>query len=158
IWMDDATTGQSQVVRQPGVTGTSLSVAGPLTPGHTYTWWVRPFSDSGVWGPWSSALSFTVAFLDVPAPVGPASAMQNASPTLTWKTVPGADHYDVWVDDLTAPQSQILRSPNVPGTSLTPTTPLSSGHAYEWWVRAVSANGDLSPWSGGTTFTLIPLD
>jgi hypothetical protein len=155
VWVDDNTTGQSQVVRQPSVIGTSLSLPTSLAPGHTYTWWVRASNDTGH-SPWSNPLTFTVALLNTATPTGPLASIPNATPTFAWASVPGADHYDVWVDDLTIPQSQALRNTTVVGTSLIPTVPLTSGHNYEWWVRATSNNGDLSPWSEGTLFTVVP--
>ncbi len=34
---------------------------------------------------------------------------------------------------------------------------LTPGHAYTWWIGAVSSNGQATTWSSGQTFTLAAL-
>jgi hypothetical protein len=49
-------------------------------------------------------------------------------------------------------QSQVIN--RVTAAAWTPTSSLIPGHQYQWWVRALSNNGDYSPWSAGLTFNL----
>jgi hypothetical protein len=154
VWANDLTTGQSQVLRNQTVSGTSWTPPTGLVQGQAYDWWVRAVNATGTPGPWSSAQYFTVAALAVPTPQGPSGTVAPTGPTFAWSGVNGASGYDVWVDNLTTGQSQVLRNINVSGTSWTPTGGLGSGYLYEWWVRAVSATGGRSAWSVGQDFSV----
>ena len=48
IWVNDATTGKSQVLRNLNATGTSWTPAQALSPGHSYRWWVRALDSAGI--------------------------------------------------------------------------------------------------------------
>src|SRR5205823_6084695 len=62
-----------------------------------------------------------------------------------------------WVDDTTSGKSPVLRNAKVIGTSWTPTTPLTPGDTYRWWVRGLTNSGVSSSWSSATVFTLTRL-
>jgi hypothetical protein len=160
VWVNDLTTLQSQVVRQT-TTNTSLTSTVSLTLGHQYKWWVRALSNGGNNSPWSAGGIFTVV-LSSPVLGGPTGALPNARPTFTWSPVPGASLYDVWVDDKTTGQSQVLRAPltgsqTVTGNTWTAPTSLHPGDRYTWWVRALTSTGMASNWTAGATFTVAPL-
>src|SRR5207302_5155585 len=88
-----------------------------------------------------------------PSLVGPIGSTSSDTPTFAWNPVTGADHYDVWVNDLTTGQSAVLRKQDVAGTSLAATLPLTPGHSYRWWVRPVDAsNTNVGPWSAAADF------
>jgi len=168
VWVNDLTTSTSQVLRTPltgsqVVTGTSWTAPTALNPGDNYMWWVRSLTKSGGASLWSTGIPYTVALLSMPAaPFSPSGSLPNAKPTFTWNAITGADYYDVWVNDLTTSTSQVLRTPLtgsqvVTGTSWTAPTALNPGDNYMWWVRGLSNNGTVSPWSVGTTFTVTPL-
>jgi predicted phage tail protein len=109
----------------------------------------------GIAGPWSQALSFNIAPLSAPTSVGPSGQTNNLLPTFTWNAVAGADHYDLWVDDSTAGTSQVMRMQNVSGTSFTTAAPLTVGHTYQWWVRAITNRGTRGLWSQGAMFSEV---
>jgi hypothetical protein len=66
-----------------------------------------------------------------------------------------AARYDVWVDDLTAGKSQVLRNTNVTSVSWIPSAALQVGHKYRWWVQALSANGTAGLWSSPVDFVVL---
>ena len=152
VWVNNLTSGQSQVLRDSHVTGTSWAANAALTPGLSYQWWVRAFSNNGDWSTWGSGATFTVALLTAPVPLGPSGRGAGTSPTISWTGVAGGDYYDLWVNDLTTGKSQVMRNAHVQGTSLT--SSLTTGHSYQWWVRALSNNGDYSMWSNPLTFSV----
>jgi predicted phage tail protein len=154
LWVDDLTTGQSQALRQKNVAGESVTPS-TLTGGQNYRWWIRAIDESGVPGPWSASADFTYYTIAAPVPTGPA-ATPATMPTFSWNPVNGAAAYDLWVDDLTAGVAEVVRYQNVTGTSLTTPTPLAMGHAYRFWVRALDAAGNPSPWSSALDFTVPP--
>ena len=153
LWVDDITTGQSQIVRNQNIAATSYASTVNLSLGHTYHWWVRGFSAAGIGGPWSQALGFNIVPLPAPTSVAPGGQTNNLLPTFTWNAVAGADHYDLWVDDATAGTSQVMRVQNALGTSFTTAAPLTVGHSYRWWVRAITNRGTPGLWSQGATFS-----
>jgi hypothetical protein len=146
IWLNDLTTGGNMVVDQM-VTANSWALNLPVT--HDYRLWVRAW-DGGTVSPWSQSIDLFTA----PTLVGP-SGSSALLPTFTWNGAAGAAHYDIWVDDLTTGQSAVIRNQDIVGTSWTPTTHLTAGDKYRWWVRAVtSANMD-SAWSSPLDFSAM---
>jgi hypothetical protein len=159
IWVDDLSTGQSQVLRNPNVIGSSWTFNIPLVQGEAYRWWVRAADSSGDFSAWTPAQDFAVVALATPIQSGPSGPIGGATPTLSWSAVNQADHYDVWVNNLTTGQGQVLRNQDVTGTAWTPGTPLVLGDTYAWWVRAIASSdlGTTSYWSNGQVFSVLPL-
>ncbi len=157
VWVNDATKNQSQVLRNAQITTTSWIPPTPLTPGDSYLWWVRAFVPGGNTSSWTGGTSFTVAPLAAVAPVTPTGTIFSAQPSFTWNPVAGADFYDVWVDDVSSGKSQALRNASAAGTSWTPLVALTPGDKYQWWVRALSNNGNAGPWNAATQFTFALL-
>jgi hypothetical protein len=154
IWVMDLTTGQNPVVRNAAATGQSWTAV--LTPGHSYRWWVGAVSSSGATS-WSSSLDFSISALSAPTPAGPTGVLTMDAVSFEWSAVTGAGRYDVWVDNTTTGQSQVLRNASVNGTSWTPSTTLTPGHGYRWWVGSVSVDGAATTWSGVQTFRITAL-
>src|SRR5947209_6168554 len=71
VWVSDLTTGASPIVRNTNITGTSWTSFRTLDPGDNYMWWVRGVSATGVKGPWSDGIAFTVTSLPAPAQLSP---------------------------------------------------------------------------------------
>jgi hypothetical protein len=155
LWVDDTSTGQAQVIREPNVLGTTFTALTPLTVGHSYQWWVRGVAADGTVSLWSYAESFKIFPLAAPTLAGPAGEVNNMLPTFAWQAVGGADHYDLWVDDATTGQSQVIRRQALLGTSFTSAIPLVVGHSYQWWVRAVTNTGAAGAWSDTSRFTEV---
>ncbi len=155
VWVDDRTTGQSQALRNNNAGGTSWTPTGAvaLTPGHGYRWWVGAVSNNGTTF-WSLPQDFAVAPLATPGPISPAGMTSVNPPTFRWSAVADAARYDIWVDDLTTGQSQVLRKIDAGGTSWNPPAALTTGHSYRWWVRALSTNDTASSWSNPLDFML----
>jgi predicted phage tail protein len=156
VYVLDTTTWQ-QALRTPlsgtqVVTGSSWIPTTALIAGHSYTWWVRAMTLNGGTGPWSQAASFTLAYLATPSVMSPTGVVSTTTPLLTWTAV-SANYYDLWVDDLTTGQSQVLRNTHIVGHALT-TTALTVGHSYRCRVRALNFYGDYSLWSAWDIFTI----
>jgi hypothetical protein len=69
-----------------------------------------------------------------------------------------ANHYVIWLNDLTTGQRQVIPNQQALGTALTLTAlpALISGHTFQWWVGAASANGLVTAWSTGASVTWSP--
>lgn len=155
LWVDDATWGVGQVVRQKQLTDSTF-VAPPLSPGHTYVWWVRAVSEDGTGGSWSAAQTFKVAPLAAPVTNGPVGILSGDTCTFAWSEAQGAVRYDLWVDDATWGIAQVIRKTQLTGTEWS-SSALSPGHTYQYWLRAISANGTGGAWSSMQTFSVPPL-
>ncbi|MBI3727892.1 MAG: hypothetical protein HY254_06115, partial [Burkholderiales bacterium] len=151
LWVDDLSTGTSQVIGQTHVTGTSYTPTTPLTDNHSYRTWVQAGNVFGN-GPWSSAVDFATGTAPVAPPTAaatltsPAAFVPTLRPTFGWNAVSGASDYDLWVDDQSTGTSQVVRQTQVSGLSFSPATDLVDGHTYRAWVRAGNVFG-YGPWS-----------
>jgi hypothetical protein len=147
------------LINNANVNATSFTPASALTPGHSYMWWVGASSNNGTVF-WSAVQSFTLLPLAAPTALTPSGTIAASAgfdlPKFTWSSVSAAAHYDIWVNDLTSGQSQVLRNSSASGTAWSTPSALTPGHAYEWWAGAVSNNGT-EFWSVGQSFALAPL-
>jgi hypothetical protein len=69
--------------------------------------------------------------------------------------MPGADRYDIWVNDKSGNVSQYIRDENVATNSWTPSADMPLG-LYHAWVRGVAADGTAGGWSRTTIFYVMP--
>jgi hypothetical protein len=141
LYVVDTTT-NTPVIDLPNASGTSFtpSAAQALTPGHSYTWYVVAFSTNGLANNYlTTGQTFTLAALPAPVLSAPSGTINSTTPTFTWSAEPIATKYAVYVLDLTTNQSPtgIVYTTD---TSWTPTTPLTRGRTYRWWVTSVSTN------------------
>jgi len=111
------------------------------------TWWVRSRNAAGVASPWSSPTSFnTTGRTVVQAPASSASPFQ-------WQPVRGATRYSLQVNNLSTGTANVIREDNLNTTSFTPAASFTAGE-YRVWVRAISGNNTLAPWSVPVDFTI----
>lgn len=89
--------------------------------------------------------------LRTPTPRWPKGTIATNTPRYIWDVVTGADFYDVKLTDVTTGQQVFLKE-RVVGTMLPPPVALELGHEYQWEIRALAENGNLSPWSRPTAF------
>jgi ELWxxDGT repeat protein len=159
LWIDNITTGQSQVIRNTNVMGTSFTPDVDLPMG-VYRVWVRGITADGITGFFSTANEFVV----VPAPTinGPLNSTFSRQPEFSWNAVAGAVRYEIVLRDANTGQNIHTRSDLV-ATTWTPPADLPVG-PYRWWVSAVSADGFRSAapvvvdfFVGGRTEILSPI-
>lgn len=131
VYVNDSATG---LWSDQTVTGTSWTPTSPLFAGHSYTWWVRALDSAGG-GVWTNGVDFNVGLPTLTAPSGTVS---NTAMPFTWTGLTGVSKYEVYVIDQA---TGLWADEKVTGTSWTPTTPLTSGHSYLWWVLALQNDG-----------------
>lgn len=164
LWVNNLSTGESQVIRETNLQTTSFASQANL-PGGTYRAWVRASVQDDVYtanngdvpafvdGFWSTPITFTV--LSSPTNVRPSGATFDRTPTIEWDAVDGAENYYIWITLRNPGETPevILRDRFVVGTSRTPEMDLENGR-YAVWVKAVAADGTESAWSPATEFTV----
>jgi hypothetical protein len=75
-------------------------------------------------------------------------------PTLSWGAPPEAVRFDLWVDNVSTGQLQVIRQTALNSNSFVPTTSLPVG-TYRAWVRGYSATNQVSNWSEQLDFTVV---
>ncbi len=104
--------------------------------------WVRPVF-GGTLGNWSAPHLFNnltlATWTNMPR------VQLTSRPTLTWNAQPGATKYEIWINNHSTGQQQLIRQ-EVTGTSFTPTTDLPIGN-YRAWIRGKAADGTFGGWS-----------
>jgi uncharacterized protein YkwD/predicted phage tail protein len=151
LWVNNLTTGQSQVIRDQTLTTNSFTPLTPLPAGN-YQAMVRASTAAGT-SAWSAAYTFTITAPAVPAFTAPTGSTTNLTPTFAWTASTDAARYDLVVDNLTTSQWQIIRQQNLTTNAFTPASSLPTG-AYEAWVRAFNNAGNTAGWSAILNFTM----
>ncbi|MCA9063130.1 MAG: hypothetical protein KDA96_08725 [Planctomycetaceae bacterium] len=114
--------------------------------------WVRGRYAGASWAPWQ-VQTFEINGRVTLLPIDEQQTTHR--PELSWQAFPGADHYDIWIDDQAGGVSQFIRESNVVGTSWMPAADMPLGR-YTVWVRAIASNGSAARWSQPMTFTVMP--
>lgn len=149
LYVSNLNTGVSPVL-DVTIPGTSYTPASDLGIGR-YTVSVRATTTGGVKLPWSVPSNFRI---DTPVSVVPMVRNQpTARPTVSWNALPGAHHYDFWLDNVTTGVTQLVRNTGLMGTSWTPGADLPMG-VYRAWVRGVDAANVNARWSATTEFVI----
>lgn len=158
LWVNDVTTGQSGIIREPNLTQTSFTPLASLPAGHRFQWAVRAVYPNGYQGDWSQIVYFsTKGILPATTLQGPLGTSASIRPQFSWTPVTEAVRYDIWVNNATTGQIGIIRNQNVTGTSFTPSFDLTRGHTYQWTVRAIDSQGNPGLWAPTGTFRVLDL-
>ena len=147
IWVDNLSTGQSQVIRETGLVNPDFTPSSDLPLGR-YRVWVRGLTAAGQASNWSAPQDWRVQ--TPPVVTGDSTTHSISSFQIVWSAASGATTYDVWVDRLTSNTSQYLRNTSVSATSLDVTN-FDIGQ-YAVWVRARNTQGDLGLFSSRIVF------
>jgi hypothetical protein len=154
LWVYDWNTG-ALVESNGNVPTTSWTSTTALIQGHGYVWAVEALAGNTPVSNWSQGQYFVAAPLSPPTATSPNGAVPilnagSLSPAFSWSPVSGADSYGVLVYDWNS--GQAIRQTTA-ATTWSPATPLSAGHYYQWWVRALNNSGDVGLWSSGASFS-----
>ncbi len=156
LWVNNVDTGQSRVIFQQGIVGTSFTAALPLENG-TFRFWVRGIDANGNPSQYSAPVTFDVNSTIGTAPVlvSPTNFLFGLQPTFTWSpsTSTNVINYEILVKQLLGTSQPTVLNQVVPPTvdlfgniNFTPSTILQSG-SYRWWVRGLNGDGSPGPWS-----------
>lgn len=157
IWISKSSSFPGNETRyEPGITDTTFSIpaSNPLDNySGVYYWRVAAFNQQG-----QSEYSATWVFTTIPADEAPVlltSPVNNATkvpvyPTLSWRSIPGADQYQVSI--ASNPQFTGAINQTTNATSLIPINQLQTHTQYHWRVRTKFGQND-GPWSEARSFT-----
>lgn len=146
VWINDISSGTGQFLTTKISPSNAVLIDEGLAAGE-YRFWVRGRDADGNRTAWSRPQKLTVS--DQTIVTGPAGSIDSSNPEITWNTVSGATHYDVWLAD---PTGLVARETAATGTSHQFPDSLPDA-AYRVWVRPVTSNG-IGSWSQVQTFTV----
>jgi uncharacterized protein YkwD len=103
----------------------------------------------------SATRSLTI--IDRTYPAFPAGTQTQATslPAFAWSSISNAATYQVFVNNVTTNQAQVINVSGVTNTSYTATTELPIG-TYNVWVRGFTASGQAGVWSLPSVWNLRP--
>lgn len=164
LWVNYRTGGVNQIIRQQNIQGTTSFVPSSALPQGDYVAWVRAINGNQEAGPWSAPRTFTIdvptpakTVMTAPAGVAGSSVVITQNPTFAWNAVEWGSTYDLWVNNESTGQAQVIRNQAIPTTSYTAETKLPEG-SYRAWVRAKNSVGEVGQWSDPFSFSIsIPL-
>ena len=154
LWVDNMSTGVQQVIRvtvphKANAKEISYTPAGALTAGD-YRWWVQTTATTGLKTSFSAGVDFTVP---VPSIINPRGSIATNLPLFTWNGVAEYVSYELWVDNVTTGDKEVLRVSDITTKSYQTTLPLENGD-FKVWVRGFDKDGNVSQWSGAADFNV----
>jgi len=152
VWITNLSTGQNPVL-QVNVPTNAFTPA--TEPGiGRYRVWVRSRLEGGQLSAWSAPRDFQIntapTIADLPSPV------YSGLPRITWSSLPGAVKYDLWVNNNTTGQNQVVRMTSLTSNSYQVTGNLGLG-VYVAWVRGIDVSNTVGQWSSPSRFTSASL-
>jgi hypothetical protein len=138
-----------------------IAVPDKLLPDGEYWWRVKAVDTAGTVGLSSDVARFSKTWPSqvtgttlAGSPGGPAVSHVTLNPYMTWNAVPGAQTYDVEAaaGDQFATWSFLGKNIHSPFASPALAGALTDD-TYNWRVRAKDPEGNLGPWTVGSTFT-----
>jgi predicted phage tail protein len=122
--------------------------AAVVLPDGNYRWWVMSTTHQ-MWSlPGEFEVKRRTSFTN------DTSFQTNSAVTLSWGSIPAAARYDVWVTDERG--VPVYRNMSATTLQVTLQSTLLPGR-YRAWVRAVSEDGDIAPWSSRLDFVVQPI-
>jgi hypothetical protein len=154
IWINKVEgTSSSVYLKASRVSGTAWKATSDLVLG-TYQLWIRTYSavDASVVSDWSLQKTFRVT--TPPTLIGPTGRTDDATPTLTWEGVQGAQSYRVYVSSMSTGGTALYDVSGLNALNFTVPKDLPIGR-YRFWAQARSAFGDVSNWSVQNDFQVV---
>ena len=146
VQVDNLTTGIVRFIRNVNVTSTSLAMP-TLTPG-TYVAYVRAIDVSG--RTHLASVASTFVFNRATRLFNTATGL-TGRPLLNWRTVAGADRYElIFADSSMVPQITLS---TLTGDQYQPEVPLAAG-SWRAWIRAFDSLGNMTSISNVLTITV----
>ncbi len=161
LQVNNLTTGQSRFIFVSNIVGTQtfFDPTTVFTQG-SYVAWVRGFNGSGEAGPWSAALRFVVDILPPSRPkmTGPTGAngsrvVNTLNPTYTWTAAERAERYELYVNNITTGEFQVIRRSDITGLSFTSLVSQKQGEIRAW-VRGINSAGEAGEWASVLSFLI----
>lgn len=142
VWINNLSTGAKSVYRAS--TNDTRHIPTIAMGIGRFEFWVRAWKTQTAALPWSLAYRFQINTRCEILPLQ--SRIASCFPEISWKPLPGAARYDLWIDDVSGKRPQVVRETRLTTTSWTSSLPLPISR-YRIWVRGIDASGTIAAWS-----------
>ena len=88
-----------------------------------------------------------------PTLTAPPAGTVDQTPTIAWGAASSASSYEVWVNNRTTGEEEVIHESGIVNTYYTPSSNLAYGD-YRVWVRGSNTTGD-GPWSDHRDFRVL---
>lgn len=150
FYLQNDSTGQVPIVREIVSGATTFTPTADLPIG-AYRVWVQGIRPDATRTRWSLVHNFSIR--TPPELTGPSLVVNVGRPKVSWKPLPGAQRYEVWLNSLVPGQTgRVYHNTNVMADDVTLPTTLPNGE-YRVWARAFAPDGLSTKWSAERTFT-----
>lgn len=160
LHVNNRTTGTARYLLKSDIPGTTTFFDPTLFTQGSYTAWIRAFNGSNEAGPWSAPLNFVVDILPPartvmtgPLGVDGTRVVNTLNPTYTWKAAARAETYELYVNNVTTGEFQVIRKNDITGLSFTPLVSQKQGEIRAW-VRGINSAKEVGDWSPVYTFVI----
>lgn len=139
---------------------TDYTPVSALSNDQDYFWRVQAIDARGTNSPWSEIRRFRMKWNFVPQLLAPANnSLQLSYPFFSWKPVPGAERYQIQIANNNAFTNPRIDDKTLYNVTNYVQTAWPSGQtqpetAYYWRVRAIDAQGNVTPWSETWSFQI----
>lgn len=121
-----------------------------------YRFWVRAYDSLERPAAWSTARTFRIRTAPViTSPSNTGAAASATFPDINWTSVVDTDRYDLWINNESTGESQVIREEDLQTTNFATVTAGLSGGTYRVWVRAIAPDGVTGFWSDSVRFTVL---
>lgn len=149
VWIKNLSTDQNPYLRTTVATN-SFTPVSDLHLARYRVWVDAIFADNSHSG-WSTQRTFEVR---TQVPINsPTGSVNTAMPVIDWDPVLGAFRYDVWINNVTTGEGQVVRNEFVMTDEYQIPAPLPLG-TYLAWVRGVNSVDFPGTWSPAARFTI----
>ena len=142
VWRAENTTSSSAAIFVAGVTNELEYIDEAVTPGVSYTYWLKAISELSVTGFSSSDKGWRS--LVAPGTVSASDGTSSAAVEIEWVAVEGATKYEIWRklgDEGTTNGASRVATTSDGATTAYSDTGAAAGQLYWYWVRSVGAAG-----------------
>jgi len=129
----------------------------PLANDQDYYWRIKALDNTGTSSPWSEIRHFRAKWNFQPQLLTPVNnSIDQASPLFSWTPIPGAERYQIQVDESTGFKNPLMDFEvyNVTTCAFAKNKDgvIYIDKDYFWHVRGIDAQGNYTPWSNESSF------
>lgn len=111
----------------------------------TYYWQVRASDNDGNTSDWSAVSSVNI--FSPPNIAPPRNGFTTTTPTLTWTSITGAEHYEIQLDNTPTFSTPLEFTASIPAAQNWVVTSTLEAGTYYWRVRSCPLTGACGAWS-----------
>lgn len=160
LWVNHSDAdGTEKVIHQKNLLGgtTSFGVNPELSPGQ-YQAWLKAYDGQNRSDGWSQPVSFQIGGGAAERGVITGTTTRNGTTGISWNSIAGADHVEVWINRVAndrSGDSRVIHQQNLAGTATEFSTGQLPAGTYKAWVKGHNQNFGSRGWSNAYSFIIV---